>query len=65
MLSAIKWSGRKLDVMADEAAKSIGKTIGPTLVALGAVSDPHLRSAFAHAYDALANWLHVVTSTPF
>jgi hypothetical protein len=65
MLSATKWGGRKLDIVADEAAKSIGKTIGPTLLVLGGASDPHLRSAFAQAYEAVVNWLHVVTSTPF
>jgi hypothetical protein len=59
--SATKWAGKKLDIMVDEAAKTTGKTL---VVAAGLASEPHLHSAFAQAYDAVVNWLHVVTS-PF
>jgi hypothetical protein len=62
--SATKWAGKKLDVMAEETAKSIGKTMGPTLLALAAANEPHLQLAFAQAYEAVVNWLHIVTS-PF
>jgi hypothetical protein len=62
MLPATKWTGKKLDIMVDEAAKTTGKAL---VVAAGLASEPHLHTAFATAYEAVVNWLHVVTSTPF
>jgi hypothetical protein len=57
MLSATKWAGRKLDIMMDEAAKTTGKALAVAAVA----SEPHLHAAFANAYEAVVNWLHLVT----
>jgi hypothetical protein len=61
MISATNWAGRKLDIVMDEALKTTGKAVAVAAVA----SEPHLHSVFAHAYDAVVNWLHVVTSTAF
>lgn len=61
MLSAMKWGGKKLDIMLDEAAKSMGKTIGTFLPGVAALNEPHLHTALVNAYDTVVNWLHLVT----
>jgi hypothetical protein len=58
MAAVAKWAGRKLDIVVDEAAKATGKAL---VVTAGVASEPHLHSAFAKAYEAVVNWLHLVT----
>lgn len=58
MISAAKWAGRKLDIVADEAAKATGKAL---VITAGVASEPHLHTAFANAYEAVVSWLHLVT----
>jgi hypothetical protein len=63
--SAARWARKKMDMMVDEAAKTIGKRAGDWALAAAAVAiEPHLHAAFVKAYEAVIGWLHIVTS-PF
>jgi hypothetical protein len=55
------WAARKIDKMADEAAKTMGKAIG--VVATVAI-EPHVQAAIHDAFNTVLRWLHLVTS-PF
>ena len=45
--ASVRWTGHKLDVMFEEAAKSIGKTAGKALFAAAIVLEPHVQQAVA------------------
>jgi hypothetical protein len=53
-----KWIGRKIDLMADETAKTTGRALG---IAFVAAADPSLQVAIIKAYEAIENWLLTVT----
>ena len=55
--TTLKWTTKKLDVMADEAAKTVGKALAVAAVAL----EPHVQSTIEKAFDFVVRWLHIVT----
>jgi hypothetical protein len=55
--ATVKWTAKKLDTAAEEAAKTAGKAAGVAAIAF----EPHVQAAIAQAYQTVLHWLHTVT----
>jgi hypothetical protein len=59
--ASVVWTGHKLDVMFEEAAKSIGKHVGKAVVVAPFALEPHVQHAIGEALEKVVNWLRLVT----
>jgi hypothetical protein len=62
LIATARWSGRKIDIALDEAAKTAGKAIGVGVVSIVGL---HYYPAMVTAFEAVANWLEIAAKTLF
>jgi hypothetical protein len=62
LVATAKWSGKKIDIALDEAAKTAGKAIGLGVVSIVGL---HYYPAMVTAFEAVANWLEIAAKTLF
>jgi hypothetical protein len=62
LIATAKWSGKKIDIALDEAAKTAGKAIGVGVVSIVGL---HYYPAMVTAFEAVANWLEIAAKTLF
>jgi hypothetical protein len=62
LVATAKWSGKKIDIALDEAAKTAGKAIGAGVVSIVGL---HYYPAMVTAFEAVANWLEIAAKTLF